>query len=127
MDSEGQTAYVAMHAYVDVIQFLLEYGFDPERTDNNNYSVLRRAAKWGNSKECEFLLKRGALVNRKSRKTENISLSLIISETPWSITNRQAVQTVRVLLEYGGEVANKVQDKRILEIAAAKDDCKYVL
>lgn len=113
----------AMNSDVDMIQWVLAQGFDIEGTDNDDYSALHHAAAKGNHQVCEFLLQSGAMVNKTSRKTNHTPMSLLLSKCKWwehRVTKRtqHLTQTVYVLLDHGAKVADKLNQKSMLEIAA---------
>lgn len=129
MDKEGRTAlhYAALNTVgnqdnLDVIQFVLGQGFDLEGTSHNDYTALHYAARWGSPEGCEFLLKHGARVDKKSSKTGHTPLSLVISASPlFGNDIGIRAQIVKILCEYGANVAHKIRGPSILEIAVERN------
>lgn len=121
VDDNGETAlhYAAMAGDIDLIRLALEQGINIESSTNSDYSALHYAAVHGQHKACEFLLKHGAMVSRKSTITGHTPLSLFLSECVDSSADR-LVQTLHVLLDYGAQVTDKFENKSLLEIAAAE-------
>lgn len=105
VDKHGKTAlhYAAGNELeADVVEFVLSLGFDLERSDiSNDYSALHHAISDGTAKGCELLLRRGALVDKKSRKKGYTPLILAIKESLGSCK----AQKIQLLLEYGAEVS----------------------
>lgn len=105
----------------DVMEFICNhYQFDIHATNNLGYSVLHCTSKKSNFEICEFLLKRGAMVNGQEGHCVS-PISLAVSPQ-WSesleqfITERQ-IKTVKVLLEYGANVTREISGRRFLEDA----------
>lgn len=111
--------------HVDVLEFILDRGFDIERCCNGGYSALSYAAYFRNPEGCKLLLKRGALVNVKSGVCDHTPLSMIIDS--WHVQHPSEEERVlEVLLEHGADVGDVVQGKRILELAAEEGRCKAI-
>lgn len=126
IDSFGKTAlhYAAMNLDVNVIQFVLEMGFDIECSDNEDYSPLHWAATRGGPDGCLFLINRGAVVNKQSNKTGQTPMSLLVmhGNSRYSSDDMASVQIVQILSAFGAQVDYQVEDiKSILEMAAAEN------
>lgn len=112
-DLTGKTALhhaAKNERHADVIEFVMDhYEFDIHAVSNDHCSPLHCAAESFNFEICEFLLKRGAMVNGAKDALCLSPLSL----AAWPkydgflkrvITDRQ-VETVKILLEYGADVS----------------------
>lgn len=126
VDIKGKTALhyvVGTNQHVNRIGFVLEQGFHPDCGDNDDHSALHYVVDQGSPEACEFLLKRGAMVNRKSCKTNHTPLSrfiLKVSERFHEYCHMRVAPMIEILLEYGAEITDKIGNLSILEVAAAE-------
>lgn len=121
VDEWGRTAlhYAAENHSVDVIEFVLKQGFDIESRDRDDHSPIHHAVALGSPEGCELLLRSGAMINRKSGQTGLSPLSCLLANMSISSMPR-GVSVVRILLEYGAQVSDRVGGHSILEIAAGQ-------
>lgn len=115
----GVTAihYAAQNVFFagEILEFLVNQGFDINGSVEQYLSPLHLAALSGASKGCEFLLKHGALVNKKSRFTGRIPLVSVFMQV------MPQVPIVKILLDYGADLSETVKEESILKIACRKD------
>lgn len=121
VDPDGRMALhyaVINHNNPNVLLFLLDQGLDIEGSTivgdgNEDSTPLHYAAAAGNLVGCRILLERGAMVNRKCsfRGATPLSMAIEFNVEP---------HVVRLLLDYGAEVAHKIEGQSILELAAAE-------
>lgn len=120
VDHLGKTSlhYAACNRHVDVLEFALNQGLDIERVNVNGNSALHYAAKFGTSKSCELLLKRGAMVDKRTPlgKTPLVNAAVRVSGL-----NRKKAEIVQVLLDYGADVTTEYRGQSILRLAASRE------
>lgn len=126
VDRIGRTAlhYAAMNLRVDVLDFVLDQGIYVECGDNQDLSALFWAAEYDNYEGCELLLRRGAMVNRRSMKTEWTPLTWVIwpKIVPY---NGQEARIVQLMLEYGADVI--VRSLRIGALSGGSGEVRNIL
>lgn len=117
VSSGGATAlhFAVRNTHVDVIKFIMEMElFEIDSEGKNEWSALQYAAEAGNPVGCEFLLENGALLRREISDIYDKPLSLAILA---DLEQELAPETVRVLLDYGADIA----ECSFLKIAAKED------
>lgn len=122
----GETAVhlAAQNGHTDVMEFVLDHGFDVNCVEfNNNISALHYAAQINNSEGCELLLRHGAMVDaiyidhlrEKHTPLESCLLDYLGIYERGDNTQRH-VRTVEVLSEYGANVTDSGGSRSALEI-----------
>lgn len=110
------------HLHIDVLEFMLDRGFDIERGCNQDFSALFYAAFSGGPKACELLLKRGAMVNRRSDMSGDIPLTVAIKS--WNERPQcEKERVLEVLLEYGAYAA---EGKKISGEGTKQGKCRSI-
>lgn len=79
---------------VHAVESLLEGGADIRVCDRNGDTLLHTAARLGHSNLCSFLIKNGAETNAPNKA----------AFTPLFLAARVSLQTVQVLIQFGGDV-----------------------
>lgn len=104
----------------DVIPFLLKQGFDIDCRTNSGDTPLNYAAAYGTPEGCELLLRRGAMANVKSGPAGRSLLLFLLLKMPFATPKvaKSAAQVIRMLLEYGAQMTDKVGGKTILQMTA---------
>lgn len=117
MSRLGDTAihFAARNPNVNVIGFVLDQGFDIECTDREGLSPLQIAVTSSNFKGCKFLLKRGAMMTNFRNGITPLNYAILMSNMD---KESERKNTVRILLEFGANIADKSGDMSALEIAA---------
>lgn len=121
-DAYGGTAihYAAENGcFSEVLDFLLDQGFDANCLDGSDLSPLHFAARCSNLIACYHLLQHGASVNRKTR---TIGITPLVAAV---YAEKPNVQIVKLLLYFGADVS--VAGSNILKMVACdKDEEDYV-
>lgn len=120
-DRKTALHYAAQNPDMDVIRFILDKGFSLKCNDSKDRSPLHYAARSGTSEGCDLLLKRGAMVNKKSKKDDHTPMSLAILSAKDHRDCADKTRIVQILLQCGAKVAEKFDERSILEIAAKED------
>lgn len=111
--------YAALNPRLNVIEFALDHlGLDIDKSDICGWSALYDAASNNNISGCEFLLKRGAMVDKTC-----YSGGTLLSE----VVNTVTEETIQLLLDYGADVSHKSRGESVLEIAAKGDNVRIVV
>lgn len=128
---ESAMQFAALNKDVAVIELILDQGAPIECGNNRlEYSALLVAAERGNAKVCEFLLKRGAMVNKSGRDgltplMAAICLNLLRFENEFEVQKLPPKysyeETVELLLEFGANVDDMIEDHSVLDIAKMED------
>lgn len=123
VDEIGRTALhcAAANRRASVINYAFSLRkLNIEDRTSGGWSALDCAAHFGNFEVCEFLLKRGALVNEQNPKTGETPLVVAVLSRHYEMQS----QTVQILLEYGADVAVKYKDSCILDMAKSNRACE---
>lgn len=100
--------YAVLNPRVDVVQFILDKRLDIESADCDGRSALFDAVGCKNLEVCEVLLKRGVNVNKPDRYNDTpVTLAIEGDQDAF----------VRVSLEYGAKVTDKIRGTSLLRIA----------
>lgn len=109
--------YAVQNPNTDVIQFILSMCLDIDQGDSRDYSALHAAVLYHNVTACEVLLRGGANVNRRGCARSSVTVV-----TPLGLAVRDPrvpLKLVQVLLDYGADLTDEYQCRRILTHAAA--------
>lgn len=126
MKAVSRSGWTAIHfaarntVDVDVVDFVLDQGFDIECSDYNGHPPLYSAIAWQNSKGCERLLKRGALNNKKFSNIMTPVRFSITTRHPESNRNRDPIrdEILEIFLKFGADILDNIKGTSVLEIVA---------
>lgn len=105
----------------DVIEFVLDQGFDIECRINNRSALELAVHNYANPSSCKALIKRGAMVDKRNPFDNHTPLSLAVMCQPIS-KHKNSEIIVEMLLEHGANLIDKVGGRSIFEIAAVQND-----
>lgn len=112
---EGALHYAARNRSAEVPKFVLDQGIDVERSSKQGLTALHCAVSSRNSDICWLLIERGANVNRKCYGKGETPLTLAVKPEYLS------PHVITALLRHGANIADKVDGRSVLEIAAQSD------
>lgn len=134
IDSTGETALysAARNKHLDALEYFMSQSPDNEWTSNlayNGHSPFHMAARSYNAEGCEFFLKHGASVKRRTSSPFKATPLILAAWWSDSCTDSQA-RTIQVLLDHGANITEEFEGlemagdleirrrRRVLQVAA---------